>query len=277
MRGQAATLDLPAPRCKSVNMEGRPGIGWLAGSVLLALAGGLAPVSALAEVPVDLELVLAIDASDSVDGAEYALQVGGLADAFRDPAVHRAIADGPLGSITVTVIKWSRRYQQFVQIPWTRIDGPAASAAFGDQIAGLGRAFDSGVTSISGALDFAAAQFANNGFVAARQVIDISSDGVQNQGRRIDLAREAALARDVTINALVILNEMPDLEEYFGERVIGGFGSFVMAANDYPDYPEAIRRKLLREIGETPVSRAREDARQLARLPSRAGIGPGVP
>ncbi len=258
-------------------MEGRPGIGWLAGSVLLVLAGGLVPVAAGAEVPVDLELVLAIDASDSVDGAEYALQIGGLAAAFRDAAVHRAIADGPLGSIAVAVVEWSGRYQQFVQIPWTRIDGPAASAAFADQIAGLGRAFDSGVTSISGALDFAAAQFADNGFVAARQVIDISSDGVQNQGRRIDLAREATLARDVTINALVILNEMPDLEEYFGERVIGGFGAFVMAANDYPDYPEAIRRKLLREIGEAPVSRVQDGAGQLARLPPDAVIGLGVP
>lgn len=258
-------------------MEGRPGIGWLAGSVLLALAGGLLPDSAVADVPVDLELVLAIDASDSVDGAEYALQIGGLADAFRDPAVHRAIGGGPLGSIAVAVVEWSGRYQQFVQIPWTRLDGAAASAAFADQIAGLGRAFDSGVTSISGALDFAAAQFGNNGFVAARQVIDISSDGVQNQGRRIDLAREAVLARDVTINALVILNEMPDLEEYFGERVIGGFGAFVMAANDYPDYPEAIRRKLLREIGETPVSRLGGGLGQLAGLPSGAGSRPGPP
>ena len=84
---------------------------------------------------------------------------------------------------------------------------------------------------------------------------------------RIDLAREATLARDVTINALVILNEMPDLEEYFSERVIGGFGAFVIVANDYPDYPEAIRRKLLREIGQTPVGLLDRVGRQLAGLP----------
>ena len=236
-------------------MEGRAGIPWLVGAALLAVAGGGFPDSAGAEVPVDLELVLAIDSSDSVDRREYALQIGGLADAFRDPAVHTAISAGQLGSIAVAVIEWSGRFQQVVQIPWTRLDGADAATSFANEIAGLRRAFDEGVTSISGALDFAAGQFAENGFVAARRVIDISSDGVQNQGRRIDLARDAALARDVTINALVILNEMPDLEEYFGERVIGGFGAFVMAANDYPDYPDAMRRKLLREIGQTPVSR----------------------
>lgn len=271
MKGQAGTLDLPAGRCKSVRMEGRSGIRRLVGSVLLGLAGGIAADSAEAEVPVDLELILAIDSSDSVDGREYALQVGGLADAFRDPAVHRAISDGPLGSIAVTVIEWSGRYQQVIQVPWTRLDGAAAANAFAGQVGGLRRAFEEGVTSISGALDFAAEQFAGNGFVSARRVIDISSDGVQNQGRRIDLARESTLARDVTINALVILNEMPDLQEYFGERVIGGFGAFVVVANDYPDYPEAIRRKLLREIGQVPVSRLDDAAGQLARLPPATG------
>ena len=248
-------------------MEGRSGIGRLVGSVLLALAGGTFPDSTRAEVPVDLELILAIDSSDSVDVREYALQVGGLAAAFRDPSVHRAIGDGPLGSIAVAVVEWSGRYQQVVQLPWTRLDGAAAAVAFAERIDRLRRAFDEGVTSISGALDFAAEQFAVNGFVAARRVIDISSDGVQNQGRRIDLAREATLARDVTINALVILNEMPDLEEYFSERVIGGFGAFVIVANDYPDYPEAIRRKLLREIGQTPVGLLDRVGRQLAGLP----------
>ncbi|MEQ9331135.1 DUF1194 domain-containing protein [Thalassobaculum sp.] len=253
-------------------MEGRSGIGRLVGSVLLAMAGGAFPDSARAEVPVDLELILAIDSSDSVDGREYALQVGGLAAAFRDPTVHQAIGDGPLGSIAVAVVEWSGRYQQIVQIPWTRLDGAAAAVAFAEQIDRLRRAFDEGVTSISGALDFAAEQFAGNGFVAARRVIDISSDGVQNQGRRIDLAREATLARDVTINALVILNEMPDLEEYFSERVIGGFGAFVIVANDYPDYPEAIRRKLLREIGQTPVSLLDREGGQLAVLPAVGGV-----
>lgn len=252
-------------------MAGRSSFPWLLRAVILALLNGGMTTSVAADVPVDLELILAIDSSDSVNGGEYALQVGGLAQAFRDPEVHRAIRGGMLGSIVVAVIEWSGRYQQIVQIPWTRLDGPAAALAFADEIAGLRRAFDEGVTSISGALDFATAQFDGNGFVAARRVIDISSDGVQNQGWRIDLAREATLARDVTINALVILNEMPDLEEYFGERVIGGFGAFVMAANDYPDYPEAIRRKLLREIGQTPVSVLDDGRVQQAWLPVAAG------
>lgn len=247
-------------------MEGRGCIPWLLAAGLLALLAGAPSRGAVAEVPVDLELVLAIDSSDSVDGREYALQIGGLAQAFRDPAVHEAIGGGPLGSIAVAVVEWSGRYQQVVQVPWTRIDGAAAAQALAAEIGQLRRAFDEGVTSISGALDFAAAQFTGNGFAAARRVIDISSDGVQNQGRRIDLARDAALAQDLTINALVILNEMPDLQEYFGERVIGGLGAFVMAANDYPDYPEAIRRKLLREIGQTPVSRRDGDDGRLARL-----------
>lgn len=258
-------------------MEGRSRIPWLLRAALLVLIGGEAVSSAAAEVPVDLELVLAIDSSDSVDRDEYALQIGGLVQAFRDPAVHQAVAAGTLGSIAVTVVEWSGHYQQIVQIPWTRIDGPAAANAFADEIAGLRRTFDEGVTSISGALDFASAQFDGNGFVAARRVIDISSDGVQNQGRRIDLAREAALGRDVTINALVILNEMPDLQEYFGERVIGGFGAFVMVANDYPDYPEAIRRKLLREIGQAPVSVLEDGDGQQARLPVPVSAPVAVP
>ena len=127
-------------------MEGRAGIPWLVGAALLGLAGGGFPDSAVAEVPVDLELVLAIDSSDSVDRREYALQIGGLAQAFRDEGVHRAIAGGPLGSIAVTVVEWSGRFQQVVQIPWTRLDGGAAAASFAGEIAGLRRAFGEGVT-----------------------------------------------------------------------------------------------------------------------------------
>lgn len=258
-------------------MEGRCCIPRLLGAGLLALVAGGVSGPVAAEVPVDLELVLAIDSSDSVDSREYALQIGGLAAAFRDPAVQQAIVSGTLGSIAVTVIEWSGQYQQMVQVPWTRLDGAAAADALSDEISALRRAFEEGVTSISGALDFSVGQFKGNGFVAARRVVDISSDGVQNQGRRIDLARDAALSRDITINALVILNEMPDLKEYYGERVIGGFGAFVMAANDYPDYPMAIRRKLLREIGQAPVSWRQDEGNRMAGLPPPIATATAVP
>jgi hypothetical protein len=254
-------------------MAGRNRILRLAGVAALAL-GMLSPHGpARAEIPVDLELVLAIDASDSVDSKEFALQIGGLAVAFHDAEVHEAIDSGMLGSIAVAVVEWSSQNEQAVRIPWTRIDGPAAAIAVAEEIASLRRSFVGGVTAISSLIDYAADLFDGNGFVSARRVIDISSDGVQNQGRRLDLARDDAMARDITINALVIINEVPNLDEYFRDRVIGGFGSFVMIALDYVDYRDAIRRKLIREIGQSPVSSLPEGDRQLASLPDAPARG----
>ncbi|NQW11949.1 MAG: DUF1194 domain-containing protein [Alphaproteobacteria bacterium] len=238
----------------------------LVGMVLL-----LWPGTAAAQAVVDLELILAIDASDSVNRWEYALQIDGMAAAFQDPAVVAAIEGGPNKAIAVTVIEWSGRYQQQIVLPWMRIDGAEPAAAFARSVSGLHRTFHNGVTSISGILDYASQRFDDNDFEGYRRVIDISSDGRQNQGRRLQLARQDALERDLTINALAILAEMPDLDVYFKEEVIGGFGAFVEVAKDYRVYAEAIRRKLLREISTTPIGAAPPPSQeQVAALPRRA-------
>lgn len=221
----------------------------LAFGVLLAWPGALA-----AQSVVDLELILAIDASDSVNRWEYALQIDGLAAAFQDPEVIAAIESGPNKVIAVTVVEWSGRYQQQTVVPWTALNGNDTAQSFARSIAGLRRTFDNGVTSISGILDYASKRFDDNGYEGFRRVLDISSDGRQNQGRRLNAARQDALDRDLTINALAILAEMPDLDVYFQEEVIGGFGAFVEVAKDYNVYAEAIRRKLLREISTTPIT-----------------------
>lgn len=240
-------------------------ISWSLGAAVAAVVL-CSPQAVPAQVPVDLELVLAIDSSDSVNRWEYKLQREGLASAFRDPDVLAAIQSGPFKSIAVTLIEWSGRYEQATRLPWKLIDGPDSAADFADDISDLRRAFDQGVTSISGALDFASGLFDDNGFTSFRRVIDISSDGRQNQGRPLSESREEALARDITINALTILSEMEDLDLYFRDRVIGGFAAFVEVAQDYPDFPEAIRRKLLREIQYAPIGSLPGTADQLAEI-----------
>ncbi|WPZ35199.1 DUF1194 domain-containing protein [Thalassobaculum sp. OXR-137] len=212
-----------------------------------------APV-AQAQTPVDLALVLAVDSSASVDESEFALQRGGLAQAFRDPEVVKAIASGPFKRIAVTVIEWAGHADQSVDIPWTVVDGPDGATALADRIDGLQRQILTGATSIAGALDFANALLHANPFDASRLVIDLSGDGRNNQGPPVDTVRQGIVAQGVTINGLAIVNEHPTLNYYFEDRVIGGTAAFVEVANDYADYPRAIRRKLIREIRTMNIS-----------------------
>ncbi len=203
----------------------------------------------------DLELVLAIDSSDSVDDREFALQISGLADALRHPDVIKALEAGPHKSIAVSIIEWADRNGQTVLIPWTHLDGAAAAFGLAERVRGLVRTYERGVTSLSGIIDFAAGSFANNGFNGLRRVIDISSDGRHNDGRPLAAARTDASALGITINALAIENEYEALAGYYRERVIVGPSAFVEKAEDYDAYPKAILRKLIREIGTVPVVR----------------------
>lgn len=216
----------------------------------LVLVGGHA---AKAE-PVDLELVLAVDSSASVDYAEFNLQLQGLALAFRDPELARAIGDGPYGAIAVTLIEWSSSGRQRISIPWTRIISASDAEALADRIDLTPRSVESGATSISASILFAAAQFQNNGFEGVRRVIDLSGDGYNNQGPPLSDARAAVVAQGVTINALAIENQVLGLGDYFERHLIGGLGPFVIRADDYQDYLGQIRRKLLRELQAPPMS-----------------------
>lgn len=214
----------------------------------------LAAPAARAQTPVDLALVLAVDSSASVDESEFALQRDGLARAFRDPEVIKAIESGPFKRIAVTVVEWAGHADQSVDIPWMLVDGGSGALGLADRIDGLQRRILTGATSIAGALTFAHSLLLSHPFDADRLVIDISGDGRNNQGPAVETVRQGVVAQGVTINGLAIVNEHPTLNYYFEDRVIGGTAAFVEVANDYADYPRAIRRKLIREIRTMNIS-----------------------
>ncbi|SDG31467.1 DUF1194 domain-containing protein [Thalassobaculum litoreum] len=228
----------------------------LAAAGLLAatfLASGI-PAPARAAEPVDLELVLAVDSSASVDYTEFNLQLQGLTLAFEDPELADAIAAGPLGAIAVTLIEWSSAERHEISIPWTVIRSGDEARAFADEISRAPRRVVTGATSISSSILFAAGMFDTNGYEGTRRVIDLSGDGYNNQGAALSVARALVLDRAITINAVAIENQVKGLGDYFEESLIGGFGAFVIRASDYEDYIGQIRRKLLREIMPAPIS-----------------------
>ncbi|MDF1794092.1 MAG: DUF1194 domain-containing protein [Thalassobaculaceae bacterium] len=224
----------------------------LAALALLTLVTLPGPVAA-AE-PVDLELVLAVDSSASVDYTEFNLQLQGLTVAFEDPELASAIAAGPLGAIAVTLIEWSSSERQEVSIPWKVIRTADDAKAFADEISRAPRLIITGATSLSSSILYAAGLFDSNAHDGTRRVIDLSGDGYNNQGSALSVARELVLERGITINALAIENQVLGLGDYFENSLIGGFGAFVIRATDYEDYIGQIRRKLLREIQPAPIS-----------------------
>jgi hypothetical protein len=197
---------------------------------------------------VDLALVLAIDCSFSVDTSEFRLQMQGLGQALRRKEVHDAIAQGNTGRIAISVFQWSDDRSQLIVVPWTIVDGPRAANALADQLETMPRKLAEGGTSISSAMRFAAAMLQAAPVRSERFVMDISSDGRNNIGISTDRVRNDIVRRGITINGLVIINEWPTLDKYFEQQVVGGPAHFVIVANDYPAYAEAIYRKLLREI-----------------------------
>ena len=196
---------------------------------------------------VDLALVLAVDCSFSVDFREFALQMKGLGEAFRQPDVKRAITLGNAQRIAVSVVQWSDESNQVIAMPWTVLASEEDADLFGETLAGMPRKLAEGGTSISSALLYSAALL-SKAPSSPRHVIDVSSDGRNNVGVPVNAVRDRLVAQGITINALTILNEWPTLNVYFENQVVGGEGNFVIPANDYAAYAEAIFRKLLREI-----------------------------
>ncbi len=203
---------------------------------------------------VDLELVLAIDCSYSVDAGEFELQRTGLAEAFVNPAVLAAILAGEHSAIGVTVVEWSGAGAQAVVVPWTTVYDATSAVALAARIEALPRLTQEGATSISSMIEFGLALFDANRLTGVRRVIDISADGRNNTGRRIGAVVPLARILGVTVNGLAILNEVPTLHFYFEQQVISGPDAFVMEANDYAHYAVAILRKLIREIGYPAIS-----------------------
>ena len=199
---------------------------------LALVLAGVPPRSALADVRVDLELILAVDPSASVDNREFELQVRGMSQAFRDAAAIEAIQGGHFRRIAVTVIEWASDDLQVVNIPWMFIDGPETAYRAAKALEAMGRNIKTGAPSISGALLFAANLFPKNGFRGMRQVIDLSSDGRNNQGSEVQLVRDILVERGITINGLTIMNEHPTLNLYFEQQIIAGSGTFAEIATD---------------------------------------------
>lgn len=227
-------------------------------AALLALVVSLAaqPVARADEREVDLALVLAVDISNSMDPEEQALQRDGFVEAFRSPEVHDAIRKGSLGRIAVVYMEWAGASLQQVVVPWTVIEGPDGATAFSDRLARVPTQ-RAPRTSVSGAIDFGVGLLARSGVDSVRQVIDISGDGANNQGRPVVLARDEAVAKGVTVNGLPIMlkraggyYDIENLDEYYRDCVIGGPGAFMVPVRERRHFADAIRTKLVREIAD---------------------------
>lgn len=228
--------------------------------IATALFACLLGTGASAE-PVDLELVLAMDASASISNREYILQVQGTAAAFRDPDVQSAIRSGPYGRIAVTVMLWSDGSLPETSSGWYVLSDAASVDAFAKMVgrfrlndddtlaigAGGGTAIGSGVAEALRLLE-------TNGHEGLRRVIDVSGDGPEthfefSRDIKIGAAGDVAVARGVNINGLpIVTRNAPNLEAYYRDEVIAGAGAFVVKADGFNDFARAIREKLVREI-----------------------------
>lgn len=207
-----------------------------------------APNAARAQTQVDLLLVLAVDASGSVNHTRFELQKQGYAAAFRHPRVLHAIRSGATKAIAVTMTQWTGPEQQIQVVPWALIKDGASAQAFAAEIESAPRQLFSGGTSISGAIDHAMALLPTTPYRGLKRVIDVSSDGSNNRGRPANAARDDAVAAGVSINGLPILSLEPYLDRYYFDYVIGGPSAFMVPAESYETFADAVLRKLILEI-----------------------------
>ncbi|MBZ9655258.1 DUF1194 domain-containing protein [Phyllobacterium lublinensis] len=218
--------------------------------VCFGLSGSGTPVG-VSPVKVDVELVLAVDVSYSMEIDELRIQRQGYVDAFHAPALIDAIQSGPVGKIAVTYVEWGGSAVQVV--PWTLIDGPGTAAQFADA---LDRQPMSRIpfTSISNTLAFSRELFRINLYQGMRRVVDISGDGPNNAGVPAPIARNLAVAEGIVIDGLPIMlmrqdsASIPDLDAYYENCVIGGEGAFLLKITAAGNFANTILRKLTIEI-----------------------------
>jgi Protein of unknown function (DUF1194) len=231
-----------------------------------ALLGSLAAAAAAstatrAETPVDLQLVLAVDVSRSIDEVEAELQRRGYIEALTNDRIIDAILSGEKRRIAVCYTEWAGTHYQVVVIDWTVIDSPSAARRFTEKLAEAPRQSQSW-TAVGAALAHAGQRFDNSGFVSKRRVIDISGDGRTNDGPPAELVRDKLVAQGIVINGLpVMMNRTnfgrpPDLtlDKYYEENVIGGPGAFMIVADNFEHFGRAVRNKLVREVSSTGVT-----------------------
>jgi len=210
---------------------------------------------------VDLLLVLAADVSRSMDDPKFRLQRSGYVEALTNPRVIEAIRSGTNRRIAVTFVEWSGVVSQKVVLDWAAIGDEATARRFADGLVEAPRSF-ADRTSISAGIDFAMAQFERAPYEGLRRTIDVSGDGTNNSGRDVGSARDEAIAKGVTINGLVILSDSPTpwnpehtnppggLANYYRNNVIGGPGAFVMVAENFKSFGNALVNKLIAEIAQ---------------------------
>ncbi|WP_292648930.1 DUF1194 domain-containing protein [Mesorhizobium sp.] len=222
-------------------------------SLLACLAcAQAAPLAAPADtIAVDVELVLAVDISHSMDEREFALQRAGYVEALRHPDFIKAVRSGVKGRIALAYFEWAGTVRDDALIAWQVIDNAESANAFADKIeARPFRSFRG--TSISGALAFGAKLLGGTAFDATRRVIDISGDGPNNIGMPVTTTRDAAVANGIVINGLpILISPSPSfnhLDQYYAECVTGGPGSFVLPVYAASEFVTAIRRKLVLEV-----------------------------
>lgn len=229
--------------------------------VLVAAAAFPRGAAAAEQMPVDLELILAVDISGSIDPEEARLQREGYAKAISHPDVVKAITGGIHGRIALAYFEWADGYTQTALLDWTMVQDRASAETVARRL------LDEPIrtarrTSISGAIDFALPRFGSGPYRGLRRVLDISGDGPNNDGGPVDLARDRALAAGIVINGLPIMNGrantwgfpvLEDLDKYYEGCVIGGPGAFVVVAENFDTFGEAVRRKLILEIAAAPV------------------------
>lgn len=245
--------------------------------MLLASAFCFSDDASAQQVAVDLELVLAVDVSGSVDDDEAVLQRRGYVDAFRDPLIIDAIKRGRHGAIAVTYIEWAGEPYQIPIIGWTRISNAEEAGAFADKLETAPIAVHLW-TSISTIITVATGLIQQNEFRGTRRVIDVSGDGANNDGQFVTVARDYAIAQGMTINGLPIINDRPsrfgtrqiaDLDYYYTDCVIGGPGAFIIVANGFEDYARAVRQKLILEIADLSPNKPSEPRVLPAQLNAR--------
>jgi hypothetical protein len=233
----------------------------LAALAIAAVSGLTAPVTAQqgAKVSVDLELLLAVDISQSMDFDEHTVQREGYVEAFRHRDVINAMLSGPRGKIAVMYMEWAGDFDPIPTIPWTIIDSEKAAHDFADRLANE-PVFGEQRTSISTALLAARDYIQNNNISSARQVIDVSGDGANNAGRLVEPVRDSVVKSGIVINGLPIMlgkpmefYDIPHLDRYYKHCVIGGNGAFIAPVFDLKQLSATIRKKLVLEIASLDV------------------------
>ena len=232
-------------------------------AVVLATLATAAMSPPRAAEMVDLELILAVDVSGSIDDEEAQLQRQGYADALSDPLVVAAVTSGMLGRIALTYVEWAAFGHYRTVVDWSLIDGKDSAEDFVRRLVAM-PVVTARRTSISGAIENSLPIFNANDFDGIRRVIDISGDGANNYGRFVNEARDDAIAAGITINGLPIINDrpsrfgwrsIPNLDLYYEHCVVGGPGAFIVVAENFQAFATAVRRKLILEIAGAGRSR----------------------